>query len=240
MTKERQKSGFGFDENLFFQDDVHLILIDRVGGDDTADTGAGIDIGAAADDGAGVEHAVAAHLHIVAEDGAYFAAAGLNVPLRVADGDIGLVALDIAGDGACAHMGLIAQNRVAHIVIVGGLHIVKEDDIFKLAGVAHNRLLANDCTAPDKSAVAYLSFMINDAGRANVCRGENAGILGNPNALIRIIKFLRIKSGAQLKDKALYIIQNFPGIGLALEERGCNAVFKVQQIFDFNHITSPL
>ena len=146
----------------------------------------------------------------------------------------------IAGDGSGAHMGLVTQHRVTHIVIVGGLHIVKEDDIFKLAGVAHNGLFAHNGAAADEGAVAYLRLMVNDAGRAYIGRGENRGILGDPHAITGIVVFIGRKRGAQFKDESLYIIQNLPGIGLTLKKRGSNAVAEVQQIFYFYHITSPL
>ena len=83
---------------LLFKNYIHLILIDGIGRNNSAHAGSRIDIGAAAHNGTGVEHAVAANLNIVAKDCTYLAAAGLNGALGILDGDIGLVTLYIAGD----------------------------------------------------------------------------------------------------------------------------------------------
>ena len=54
-----------------------LILIDVVCLHRASYTGGGLDAAAAAQDGTGVEHRVAAHFHKVAQDGAHLLAAGL-------------------------------------------------------------------------------------------------------------------------------------------------------------------
>ena len=62
-------------------------LEDAVGGDDAAHARHRIDVRVAADDRAGVEHAVAADLDIVAEDGTDLLAAGLDALCPVFDDD---------------------------------------------------------------------------------------------------------------------------------------------------------
>ena len=64
-----------------------LVLIDMAGRDDAPDAGRGVHIGIRADDGAGVQDAVAADLHIIAEDSADLLAAGLDVLGPVFDDD---------------------------------------------------------------------------------------------------------------------------------------------------------
>ena len=96
-----------------------LILIDVVCLHRASYTGGGIDAAAAAQDGTGVEHRVAAHFHKVAQDGAHLLAAGLDLLLAVLDHHQGLIRLYIGGNGTGSHVALIAQDGVAHVVIVG-------------------------------------------------------------------------------------------------------------------------
>jgi hypothetical protein len=135
---------------------------------------------------------------------------------------------------------LVAQDRVTNIVIMWGLHVVKENNILKLAGVADNCLFANYGAAADKCAVANLSLMVNDAGATDIGRGKHSGILGYPHALIGIIKLISGKSGAQFKNKGLDFVQNFPRVSLTLEKRGGDTMAEIQQILYLDHITSPL
>ena len=61
-----------------------------------------------ANDRAGVQHAVAAHLNVAAQDRANFFPLGGHPLLPFPDDNEGLVALDVGGDGACTHMGVAA------------------------------------------------------------------------------------------------------------------------------------
>ena len=75
--------------------------------------------------GTGVQHTVAAHFHAITHHGADLFAAGGHLLVAVVDDNELLVALDVGGDGARAHVGLVAKNGVAHVIIMGHLHIVK-------------------------------------------------------------------------------------------------------------------
>lgn len=72
-------------------------LEDAVGRDDAAHTRHRIDVRVAADDRTGVEHAVAADLNIVAEDGADLLAAGLDAlrPVLMTTSVLSLLTFDV-------------------------------------------------------------------------------------------------------------------------------------------------
>ena len=97
-------------------DDMVLILIDVVCLHHTPDTGGGIDAGATAQDGTGVEHRVAAHFHKVAQDGAHLLAAGLDLLLAVLDHHQGLIRLYIGGNGTGSHVGAGSEAGIRQIV----------------------------------------------------------------------------------------------------------------------------
>ena len=80
----------------------------------------------------GIQHAVAADLDIVAKDSADLFAACFDELIAVFDDHEGLVALDVRRDGARAHMRLIAEYRIADVVIVRGLDTVEQNHVLKL------------------------------------------------------------------------------------------------------------
>lgn len=53
-------------------------------------------------------------------------------------------------------MGLISQNRVSHIIVVGNLNLIEENDVLKLCGIAHYGALSYQSASADKGAVADL------------------------------------------------------------------------------------
>ena len=83
-----------------------------------------------ANDCTGIQDTVAADLYIVAQDGPHLFPSGGNLLCPLSDDHQSLVALDIGGNGPCPHVGMAAQDGVPHIVVMGGLDIVKEDDVF--------------------------------------------------------------------------------------------------------------
>ena len=80
-------------------------------------------------------------------------------------------------------MGLIAKDRIPHIVVMRHLHIVEQDHVFQLRGVAHHAVIANQCAAPDKGALAHLRPMANDAGAVEIGGFEHRGVLRHPDVL---------------------------------------------------------
>ena len=180
------------------------------GGHHAADAGEGIDVGVLTHNGAGIQHGVAAHLHKVAQDGTDLQQAGGDGIAAVSDGDKGLVGLDVGGDGACAHVGLVAQDAVAHIIIMRNLNAVEEDHILQLHGIAHHASAAHQGGAADKCTVADFGICANDAGCAQIGRGSNLGGLVNPDGG-RNFDIIFSQLGAEGQDQLADACQRLPG-----------------------------
>ena len=121
-----------------------------------------------------------------------------------------------------------------------GLDVVEQDDVLELHGVADDGVLADDGAAADEGAVADLRAVVDDAGRAEVGGGEDLRVLGDPDALGGVVKFLRVERGAELQDEALDLVEHLPGVGLALEELLCDRLVQIEQVLDFYHGALPL
>ena len=146
-------------------DDVVLILVDGVGGDDAADAGRGVYDAVPAQDGTRIEDRVAAYLHKIAQNGTHLSPSGEYIGFCLYH-HRGLVRLDVGCDRASAHVALVAQNGVAHVVVVGGLNFIEENGILQLCRVAYHAVGAHQSGAPDKGTVAYLGLRPDDAGCA--------------------------------------------------------------------------
>src|SRR5574344_1386711 len=72
-------------EDLLSGDDGAVVLVNAAFGQHTADAGGGVDNAVSADDGTGIEDAVAAHLHEIAQHGAHLFAAGVYALIAAAD-----------------------------------------------------------------------------------------------------------------------------------------------------------
>ena len=198
----------------------------------------GIDVGVPPNDRAGVQHAVAADLHVVAQHRAYLLPARVHA-LSAADADhVGLVGLDVGGDRTRAHVGLVAQDAVAHVVIMGRLHAVKEDDVLQLHGVAHHAARAHQGAAPDERAVAHLRVRADDARPAQIGRGRDLGGLMYPH--VRGGAFVvRAQRRAEGQDQVGDAGQRLPGIGEAGEIVPRQRVVQVKQVLNGIHDFPP-
>lgn len=149
---------------------------------------------------------------MVAQHGAHLLAARLHALAAAAHRHQRLVGLDVGCDGARAHVGLVAQNTVAHIVVVGRLHPVEQDDVLQLHGVAHHAAVAHQCAAPDERAVAHLRTGADDARRPQIGRGCHRGRLMHPYLRRRLSEVLPQRR-AQLPDQLADAGQRLPRVG---------------------------
>ncbi len=141
---------------IIFYGNIALGFVNAPLRHNAAHAGRGVNACVPPDHGAGVEDAVAADLHPVAQHGAHLFAAGLDLLALVVDDDGELVTLDIGGDGASAHVGFVAKDGIPHIVIMRHLYIVEQDHVFQLRGVAHHAVIANQRAAADEGTGAHL------------------------------------------------------------------------------------
>ena len=136
-------------------------------------------------------------------------------------------------------MRLIAKYGVADIVIVRGLHIVKQHDVFKLGRVSDNGVFSDYRTAADKRAVAHLRAVVNDAGRADIRRGKNLRVACYPHVIAALFVLLLRQRIAESNDEVGYIGQHLPWVGLTLKKRSCYGFAQIEQVVYRIHVTSP-
>ena len=189
-----------------------------------------------ADDRARVEHAVAADLDEIAQHRAELLDAGLNVLPAVVHDDQPLIRLDIRGDRARAHVGLEAQNAVAHVVVMGRLDVVEQDDVLQLDRVADHAVRADERRAPDERAVAHLGLGADDAGRAQIGRRHDLGGLVHPDLGRDLVVFRRVKLCAQLENAVLDARERLPRIGELREVLPRQRMRQIIEIRDFVHL----
>ncbi len=117
-------------------------------------------------------------------------------------------------------MGFIAQNAVPHIVVMGHLHFVEQDNVFQLRGIAYHGPFSHDGIAAHKRTVADFSILVYDKRPVQAGRGGYFGAFGNPDMLSPfLINFFR-KALAQADDKIMDFRKRFPWIGQSLQQSG--------------------
>lgn len=188
-----------------------LVLVDGVGGNDAADAGGGVYDAVPAQDGARIEDRVAAYLHKIAQNGAHLSPSGEYIGFCLYH-HRGLVRLDVGCDRAGAHVALVAQDGVAHIVVVRGLDVVEEDHVFQLHRIAHYTVGSHQSGTPDEGAVAYLGLRTDDAGCAQVGGGGHHGGFVDPDVLLGLAVLLSGELAAQGEDQVLDAVQGLPGV----------------------------
>ena len=126
------------------------------------------------DDRPGVEDAVAPHFHVVTQHGAALLPPrgdGCKVALKAyggLDGDGGLIALDVGGDGPRTQVSLVAQDGIPHVVVVGHLHSVEEDAVLQLGGIAYHTVVPHQRAAANIGAMPHLGVLPDDGGGRNM------------------------------------------------------------------------
>ena len=127
-------------------------------------------------------------------------------------------------------MGVVAQDGVSHIVVVGRLHVVEEYDVLKFHRVAHDAVRADESRAAHESAVPYLGVWTDDAGRAQISGGEDLGGLVHPDVFGDLGVFFRVQRGAEFKYEFLYSLESFPGVFVLGKAILCQRMFQVEKI----------
>lgn len=207
--------------------DVFGVFIDGVFGYDAADTRDRIDIGMPPDDRTGIENGVAADFGMIAKDGAEFFPSGLYAFIAESNGYKGLVTLDIGCYGACAHVGFVAEDGIAHIVVVRRLYIIKKDNVFKLNRVAHYAVPSDESIAADERTVPDFGSVVDDAGAENACTVKDDGVFCDPYVSLWMVKFIFGQGSSDLENGLSYERKRFPRVNGGAEKLVCSGLGKV-------------
>ena len=162
---------------LLFDDFTGMCFPDGSLRHKTADAAGRIDLRVPPDHGARIQYGVAADFHMVSQHGAEFFQTGLNVLFPGMHFDKRFVALHIACDGTGTHMAVVAENRVADIVVMRHLHMIEQNDILQFNGVADNTVRTDKRAAADKCTVAHFGIGPDNARRTEICGRKYLGVL---------------------------------------------------------------
>ena len=178
---------------------------------------------------------------MVSKHGAEFLQSGLNLLFSVLHHYQFFIGFHIGTDRSRAHMGLVTENRVSHIIVMWNLYAVEKNHILKLSGISHHGALPHDCVPADKGAVTDFR-VLSDNGRAVDIRGRShTGGSGDPYVLSPALVFLRIKGFSQFFYESSNLRKDFPGISLSLKKLFCDRFIQIKHVFnsEFFHFSFP-
>ena len=124
------------------------------------------------------------------------------------------------------------EHAVADIVVVGNFHLVEEDDILELSGVADCGSLTDDRAAADESALPDSRVLIDDAGPPYISAVKYRRALCDPDIISPLFEPVRGKPVSERNDKIGNIAEDLPWIGLPLKEFRCDRLVQIKQIGD--------
>ena len=149
------------------------------------------------------------------------------------------VALHVGSNGSGTHVALIAQDAVTNVVVVRGLHAIKEDHVFQLDRIAHHAVLPHQGCATNECAVPHLGSCADDAGSTQVGRRGDNGCAVYPHLGRNLRIVLRIQMASDFHNQLLNAGQCFPRIGKAGQIILCQGVIQIIQVMHGQHHRSP-
>ena len=127
----------------------------------------------------------------------------------------------------------IMQNVIDDTPIPDGCGILHH------GGVSYDGVFADYRAAADKSTVAHLRTMVDDARRADIRRRKNLGVARYPDVFAALFVLLLGQSTAERDNEIAYIREHLPRVGLALEKRSGYGFAQIEQVIYRIHIISP-
>lgn len=89
-------------------------------------------VAVSADNRTRIEYTVAAYLNTITQDCTNFLAPGFDTLVTIVNNCKRLIRLYVGCDRACTHMTLVAKNRIAYIVVMQHLHVIKQNDVLQV------------------------------------------------------------------------------------------------------------
>ena len=131
-----------------------------------------------------------------------------------------------------------AEDGVADIVVVRDLAVVEDNHILELDAVTDDTIGTDQCRAADEGAMPDLGIRADDARWDDVGRGEDHGILVDPDLRLNFLVF-RTERGTKPENEILDSGQSFPGPLERGKIRGCEGVLEVEQLRNAIHVLPP-
>ena len=141
-----------------------------------------------------------------------------------------LVGLHVGGDGTGAHVAVIAEDRIADIVIVRGLDMIEQDHVLQFDTVPDDAVRTDQGRTADEGAVTDLPLRSDDAGRAEIRGREHLRRPVDPDVL-RYFLIVLSQRRTEGQNEFLDALQRFPGIGELKKIILCKGMIQIIQIF---------
>tara|TARA_R100000027_G_scaffold61057_1_gene52188 strand:- start:22575 stop:23117 length:543 start_codon:yes stop_codon:yes gene_type:complete len=119
------------------------------------------------EDSSGLKDHIAARFSMISEDRTKFAKSTVGGSIGGSDSDRLLVEAKIGHDRSGAQMRIVAQYRIADVIVVRSLDIVHEHAVLVFAGVAEDAVAASDNIAADIDTRAKLTTVAYPGGPSN-------------------------------------------------------------------------
>ena len=172
---------------------------------------------------------------MIAEHSSEFLDAGLDHFRSVMYNNKLLVSFHVGCNGACTHVAVVTEYRIAYIVVMRSLNVVKEDDVLQLNRVAHHALAANKSRSSYERAVSDFCLRSDDAWSSELSARKHLGRLVDPYVFADLFILLRIECRTELKDEVLDALQRFPRISELAEVVLRECMVEIVKIIDCIH-----
>lgn len=138
--------------------------------------GIGVNDGMTAKQAAGADGRVAADVDMISDDSAEFGQSGFDFSaIGSRNGDGLVVEPPVGKDGASAQMRFMTEQRISHVVEVGGFTGFEKHAILKLRGIGHDRAVINDDIFADIAAGSDETIIADPGGSKNDGAWHDAG-----------------------------------------------------------------
>ena len=111
---------------------------------DAAKIRSGINDAIAAQNGAGIDHRIAADLRPITDNRAEFLQAGGDAAISRAHVNLAVIEFHIRENHARAEMRAVTENRIADVIEMRHLRFIEEDAVLEFARVPHHHAVADD------------------------------------------------------------------------------------------------
>jgi hypothetical protein len=138
--------------------EIWPILKDGILGQDAAKVRERIDHAVSADQGTGINHGIASNLDSITDNCAELAKTCRDSGVFVMYRDFFSIQTEIGKDYSSAQMSLVPEDRIAHVTEMGNLHVIEDQAILELAGIAQNNFVADDDVFPKITARPKVAF----------------------------------------------------------------------------------
>ena len=187
----------------------------------------------ASDHGSRIQYAAAADFYFVSEHGSEFLKTCLDPFVSGFYYDEFFVGFDIGCDGSGPHVGFVAEDGIAHVIIVRHLYFVEQDDVLKFCRVTYDCAFADDRISADECALADFCVLSDDRRSVDVGCLEYGCGFGDPYVFADLIVFICRKGLSEFFDEAADLWKDFPWVGGSLEDVFCNGfIHVVVKVFD--------